>query len=245
MGENEPTLAERARTLMHIGGSSSLATISQKHEGYPFASIMPYAIDDRGQPVFLISRMAMHTKNLRAEPRATLLVAEQSESPLGAARISVMGDVVEADSLAGASLAQNYLKRHPEAQQWVSFGDFSFYWMTIKDIYFVGGFGVMGWVDAEEYAAAEADPLAESAADIINHMNEDHRESMRLLIGHHLGIQASAARMTAIDRYGFNLMIQIDENVRGGRIGFPRDADSPEEVRRVLVEMVTAARSAG
>ncbi len=72
----EPTHAERARTLVHLGRTGSLATLSRKHPGWPFASVMPYAIDDFGRPLILISTMAMHTQNLVENPRASLLVAQ-------------------------------------------------------------------------------------------------------------------------------------------------------------------------
>ena len=69
----EPTYAERARTLIHLGRVGALSTLSRKHSGWPFGSVMPYALDDSGRPLFLISAMAMHTQNLQAEPRASLL----------------------------------------------------------------------------------------------------------------------------------------------------------------------------
>lgn len=238
----EPTLAERARTLMHVGGASSLSTMSVKHPGYPFGSVMPYAIDDTGNPIVLISQMAMHTKNLRAEPRATLLVAEQSGSPLGAARISVMGDFARVEGPHEESVAAAYLSAHPESRQWAGFGDFGFYRMTVKDVYLVGGFGVMGWVTAAQYAAAEPDPLAESARDIIDHMNEDHVDSMVLLIRSNLGIEADEARMTAVDRYGFNVRMKVASKSQGGRIGFTEVANSPMEVRKILAAMVSDAK---
>ncbi len=156
----EQTLAERARTLMSVGGASSLSTMSVKHPGYPFGSVMPYVVDDSGSPIVLISQMATHTKNLRANPRATLLVAGQSGSSLGAARISVMGDIVRVEASDEEGVAALYLNAYPEARQWVGFGDFGFYRMTVIDVYLVKGFGVMGWVAASDYAAAEPSPLA-------------------------------------------------------------------------------------
>lgn len=151
----EPTLAQRARALMHAGGASSLSTISVKHPGYPFGSVMPYVADKTGNPIVLISAMATHTKNLRADPRATLLVTEQSEASLSAARVSVIGDFARVEDAEKQNVAEIYLAAHPESRQWVSFGDFGFYRMTVKDVYLVGGFGVMGWVTAEDYSAAE------------------------------------------------------------------------------------------
>ncbi len=241
--DSKPTLAERARTLMELGGASSLATMSQKHPTYPFASVMPYGLDPTGNPTFLISRMAMHTKNITTTPRATLLVAEQNGSPLGSARISLIGDVAVVDESEKQKIAATYLQRHPKAQQWANFGDFSFYRLVVKDIYFVGGFGVMGWITAGDYAGAMADPLVHASFDIISHMNEDHVESMVLLAKHHMQLDASDAKMTNVDRYGFTMMLKTAEGIRGSRIVFPQAADTPNDVRKVLVEMVKSARA--
>src|SRR5256712_10321992 len=96
----EPTFAERARTLVHLGRDGTLATLSRRHPGHPFASVMPYALDGAGRPLFLISSMAMHTQNLQADPRASLLVAQpglgpelqESVDPLARARLTLMGE---------------------------------------------------------------------------------------------------------------------------------------------------------
>src|SRR3989454_12755212 len=96
----EPTFAERARTLAYLGRTGTLATLSRRHPGHPFASVMPYALDDAGRPAVLISSMAMHTQNLQADPRASLLVTppglgpqrEESDDPLARARLTLMGD---------------------------------------------------------------------------------------------------------------------------------------------------------
>src|SRR5438034_8892560 len=83
----EPTYAERARTLIHLGRVGSLSTLSRKHPGWPFGSVMPYALDVTGRPIFLISSMAMHTQNLLNDPKASLLVTEsEAHDPLGASR---------------------------------------------------------------------------------------------------------------------------------------------------------------
>ena len=102
-GVPQPSLAERARTLVAQGGTSTLSTLSRKHPGYPFGSLMPYGIDEDGSPLFLISSMAMHTRNLEQNPRCTLLIVQAAVEgeALGAGRISIMGDarvVVETDS---------------------------------------------------------------------------------------------------------------------------------------------------
>jgi len=91
----EPSFAEQARTLMHVGRTGSLSTLSRKQPGFPFGSLMPYALDGQGRPLFLISTMAMHTQNLQADPRASLFVTEPDASgdPLGASRVTLIGTV--------------------------------------------------------------------------------------------------------------------------------------------------------
>src|SRR2546423_9396377 len=89
----EPAFAERARTLMYLGRIGSLSTLSRKQPGFPFGSVMPYGLDDHGRPIFLISTMAMHTQNLHADPRASLLVTQNDGDgdPLGASRVTLIG----------------------------------------------------------------------------------------------------------------------------------------------------------
>jgi hypothetical protein len=122
----EPTFAERARTLVHQGRTGTLATVSRKHPGHPFASIMPYALDPEGRPIFLISTMAMHTQNLQADPRASLLVTQpgMTGDPLAAGRVTLMGDAkpLAGDDAMAARAA--YLERHEKAAYWADFGDF-------------------------------------------------------------------------------------------------------------------------
>src|SRR5271170_5182166 len=92
----EPHFAERARTLMYLGRTGSLSTLSRKQPGFPFGSVMPYGLDERGRPIFLISTMAMHTQNLQADSRASLLVTQSGagDDPLGASRVTLIGNVL-------------------------------------------------------------------------------------------------------------------------------------------------------
>jgi len=92
----EPPFAERARTLVYLGRIGSLSTRSRKQPGFPFGSVMPYGLDERGRPIFLISTMAMHTHNLQADSRASLLVTQPDAGgdPLGASRVTLIGNVL-------------------------------------------------------------------------------------------------------------------------------------------------------
>ena len=241
----EPSFAERARTLMHIGRIGSLSTLSRKQPGFPFGSVMPYALDAGGRPIFLISTMAMHTQNLQADPRASLLVTQPDASgdPLGASRVTLIGDVLKIPEAEIAEARKTYLERYANSKYWVDFEDFSFYRMNVLDVYYVGGFGVMGWVQASDYVQARPDPLADSAGAILEHMNADHNDALVLLARVLAGLEAEEASMTAVDRLGFHLRLKTKEGMKGTRIAFLREVTNPSEARKVLVEMVQQARS--
>jgi hypothetical protein len=233
---------------MYVGRIGTLSTQSRKQPGFPFGSVMPYAPDPRGRPVFLISNMAMHTQNLKADTRASLLVTQASgdDDPLGAARITLVGEALPVPEAETGAVRELYLSRHQNARYWVDFDDFGFYRMQLADVYFIGGFGVMGWVTADEYISSEPDPLADSSAGILRHMNEDHAEALVLLAraAGETGAEAAiaSASMTAVDRLGFQLRLRSGDRVHGARIAFPREVRNNAEVRAVLVEMVRTAR---
>jgi len=240
----EPTFAERARTLMYLGRIGSLSTLSQKQPGFPFGSVMPYGLDERGRPIFLISTMAMHTKNLQANSRSSLLVAQPDASgdPLGASRVTVMGEVLPMPELDVAEARQLYLARYDNSRYWVDFEDFSFYRMDVVDVYYVGGFGVMGWVPASAYDCAQPDPLADFTAEIILHMNADHKDALILLARVLAGMESQEAAITSVDRLGFHVRLKTQDGTRGARIAFLREVSNPVETREVLIEMVQRAR---
>ena len=110
------------------------------------------------------------------------------------------------------------------------------------DVYYVGGFGVMGWVAASEYYSAQPDPLADAAADIIQHMNADHGDALVLLARVFAGIETQEVSMTSVDRLGFHVRGKTQDGTRGARIAFLREVTNPSEARKVLVEMVGQAR---
>jgi heme iron utilization protein len=240
----EPTYAERARTLMHLGRIGSLSTLSRKQQGFPFGSVMPYGLDERGRPIFLVSTMAMHTQNVEADARASLLVTQPDAmgDPLGAARVTLIGNVVPVPEAEVAEARKLYLERYANSKYWVDFEDFSFYRMEVVDVYYVGGFGVMGWVPAPDYDRGEPDPLADTAAGIVKHMNADHADSLVLLARVFAGIESEEAAMTSVDRLGFQVRLKTKDGMRGARIAFFREARTPTEARTVLVEMVAQAR---
>jgi putative heme iron utilization protein len=237
----EPSLAERARTLAWLGRIGSLSTHSRKFPGFPFGSMMPYAADERGAPVFFISSMAMHTQNLREDARASLLITQPDAAgdPLGAARVTLLGAVGE---VAPDGVRELYLSRYAHAKAWQDYTDFAYFRLDVAGVYFIGGFGVMGWVSAEDYAAASPDPLADAGPGIIRHMNADHADALVLIARHFGGETAETASMTSVDRLGFHVRLKAGDRVYGRRVNFPREVTTGDDARKVFVEMVRAAR---
>src|ERR1700758_5256199 len=241
----EPTFAERAHTLVYLGRMGSLSTLSRKQPGFPFGSVMPYGVDDHGRPIFLISTMAMHTQNLQADAHASLLVTQHDTEgdPLGASRVTLLGNVLPVPKPELAEARKLYLERHANSKYWVDFEDFSFYRMDVVDVYYVGGFGVMGWVSDSDYEHAQPDPLADATGEIIQHMNADHKDALILLARVFARIESQEATMIAVDRLGFHARLKTEGGMRGVRIAFLREVSNPAETRKVLVEMVQRARS--
>jgi heme iron utilization protein len=241
----EPSLAERARTLVSLARIGSLSTLSRKVPGHPFGSVMPYAADAAGRPIFFISSMAMHTQNLQQDPRASLLIAqpESEGDSLGAARVTLIGT---AAPVSPDEVRDLYLSRYENAKYWQSYTDFSYRRLELSAIYFIGGFGVMGWVSADSYREARPDPLAESGPGILAHMNADHADALLLIARKFVSEAASEATseatMTAVDRLGFHLRLKTGDRIHGRRIAFLREVATPEAARAVLIEMVRQSR---
>jgi len=240
----EPSYAERARTLVHLARSGMLSTLSRRHTGHPFGSVMPYAPDERGAPLLLISTMAMHTQNLEADARASLLATQPgwAEDPLAGGRVTLMGRAARVPDGQRQAAREAYLARHPNAAFWVDFEDFAFWRLEVADVYFVGGFAAMDWVTGEAYAAARPDPLADTAEGILDHMNRDHADALLTLSRVHADPAAEESTMLSVDRLGFRVRMRSGERLHAARISFPREVTTAEECRATLIEMIRAAR---
>lgn len=186
----------------------------------------------------------MHTQNLRHDARASLLITppDSSGDALGAARVTLVGTTAEVPA---AEVRDLYLSRYENARYWQEYSDFAYHRLEVSNVYFIGGFGVMGWVSAKEYAGARPDPLSEIAQEILRHMNADHGEAL-LVIARRLGDEAATeASLTAVDRLGFHLRLKTGDRVHGRRIAFPREVRNRDEARAIFIEMVREGRTFG
>ena len=243
-----PNHAERCRTLVAGSRSATLCTIARDPAGFPYGSLVTIAFDERGRPLLLISELAEHTQNLADCANASLLLAEPMDrhrTPLALGRITLLGTCAKVPAEERDAVRTAFLAAQPDASYYVDFKDFSFYRLEPLALRYVGGFGRMSWVTAADYMAAEPDPLTASAAGILSHMNEDHGEAM-VAYARALAFmpEATAASMTAVDRYGFELAVTTPAGPRATRLAFDHEVTHPDEVRRAMVAMVKTARAA-
>jgi putative heme iron utilization protein len=244
----EPSHAERCRTIVAGQTRGALSTIATDPEGYPYGSVASYALDEDGNPLLFVSTMAEHTQNARRDPRASLLVAEpvaDSTDPLAGGRVTLIGELRALDPGDRGLARDRYLAANPAAEYYIDFADFGFHRLTVRSVRYVGGYGRMSWVGAREYAAAEPDPLADAATGVIAHMNADHADAQVLFCRHFAGRPATtSASMSAVDRYGFEMIAVSDSGRTAVRLEFPGECLTGDDVRRAMVAMVQEARAA-
>ncbi len=240
-----PSHAERVRTMLSGLGTGTLSTIALDPAGYPYGTFVTYAMDG-ARPVFLISRIAEHTKNLAADPRASLLVHETGKAdPLANGRVTLVGRMERLARPDASSARAAFLAAHPYVESFIDYGDFDLHALEVEAVRYIGGYGRMSWVSAEAYRDATPDPTAKAATGILTHMNEDHADALVLYCrAFSKAKDAERAEMTAIDRYGFEMTAYGPFGRGPVRLPFDPPIASADEARERLVALVRIARGA-
>jgi len=238
-----PSHAEDARTLTEKMDVATLCTISEKSEGHPYGSFVTYAMHENS-PIFLLSQLAEHTKNLNSNSKASLLIAETgSGNPLALSRVTLVGECLEVSKEERDSVKNSFLEAHESASVYADWEDFAFFRLDVQSVRYIGGFGRMSWVNQSKWSSAEPDPLFDNSNDIVTHMNEDHADALLLYCKTmSKATDASDAIMTHIDRYGFEMMATVDSEKKPIRLAFESDVTDSDEARIELVRMVKKAR---
>lgn len=239
-----PTHAERVRTLVAGCATATLSTLSTDPAGYPYGTFVTFAMAGIS-PVLLISRIAEHTKNLVADERASLLLHETGKAdPLANARVTLLGRFRRLAREDADEARAAFLAAHPYATGFVDYDDFSFYALGVEHVRYIGGYGRMSWVSAEDFAAATVDPIAPSVEGIVRHMNEDHADALLLYCrAFSRATDAERATMTTIDRYGFEMTAYGPFGQGRVRLGFEQPIKDGTEARKALVALVGNARA--
>jgi putative heme iron utilization protein len=233
----DPKLA--AKKLMREARSAALATL-MADSGDPYCSLVNVASTSDGSPLLLISRLALHTKNILADARVSLMLDERKEGdPLQGARVMLMG---RAAVTTDPEARRRYLARQPEAGMFAGFGDFAFYKITLAHAHLVAGFGRIVDLEPKDLLTdlADADSMVAAEAEVIEHMNRDHGDAVRLYATRLLGAQEADWQVVGCDPDGLEL-----QNGRVAlRLPFPQRVRSPGVLRQVLKQMAEEARSA-
>ena len=228
-----------AKTLLREGRSGALATL-MAGSGDPYCSLVNVAATAAGAPILLISRLAVHTKNILADARVSLMLDERKPGdPLEGARVMLLGTAAATDD---AQARRRYLAAHPDAEMYAGFRDFAFYEMTLKGAHLVAGFGRIVDLKAADLLTdtTGAEALLATEPEVIAHMNGDHAEACRLYAVKLLGAPDGAWRCVGCDPEGLDL--QLDRTAR--RLPFPQRVASPGVLRQVLKQLAAQARAA-
>jgi heme iron utilization protein len=239
------TAADAARTLVDGTTTGTLSTVARDPAGYPFGSVVSYAVDAPGDPLFVISQLAEHTGNLGADPRASLLVTEDHRpgvDPLAVGRVTLIGDAAPVPEVEQDAAVAIVAARIPAVAGYAGYGDFQCFRMRVRAIRWVGGFGEMDWVAADAYRGAVVDPVLPHRHGIAAHMNDDHADAGVLLCEHALGAPVASATFRHADRFGCEYIARTGDDLASVRLAFSAPARSNEDVRRLVVELVQAAR---
>jgi heme oxygenase (biliverdin-IX-beta and delta-forming) len=232
-----------ARSLLRRSRQGALATL-MTGSGDPYCSLVNVASFADGSPILLISRLAIHTKNILDDSRVSLMLDERAAGdPLEGARIMLAGKAEEARGDDVAVLRRRYLNVHPSAEAFVDFKDFSFFRIRPAGLHLVAGFGRIIDLKPGQFMTdiSDAAALLEAEQGAVEHMNADHREAMNLYATKLLGAEAADWRCTGCDPDGIDM--QAGPNAL--RLDFPERVTSAAELRKMLVRLAAEARAKG
>lgn len=236
------SIAHTARALLRMGATASLATLAAEEGAWPYVSLITAAADQDATPILLLSDLAVHSKNIAADSRVSLLFGEGGEGDvLARARVTVLG---HAEKTAEPRHRARFLAKHPEAEDYAGFKDFHFYQVAVTKAHLVAGFGRIHWIDgAALIYRGECAALADAEAGIVEHMNADHGDAIRLYAERLLGLpaapQADPWRMSGIDPEGLDLAA----GMMSARLSFERAIGDATEARAELVRLAQEART--
>jgi putative heme iron utilization protein len=229
------------KSLLRRSRQGALATL-MAGSGDPYCSLVNLASHPDGSPILLISRLAVHTKNILADSRVSLMLDERAPGdPLEGARIMLSGRAEQGGEAELDLLRRRYLSAHPSAEDFVSFKDFSFFRICPTGTHLVAGFGRIVDLKPERFLTdlSGADDLLAAEAGAVEHMNADHRDTMSLYATKLLDAAEGDWRCTGCDPEGIDM--QSGQAVL--RLEFPERVSNGNELRKMLVKLAGEARA--
>ena len=239
-------LASEALQFLRSTQRGILSTHSTKFDGYPFGSVAPFVLNHNCQPIVLISTIAEHTKNIIANPKVSLLVFAGEEDLQANARLTLLGNAVKIDK-EDANLRARYLRYLPQAAGYFDMHDFSFYRIEITQMRYIAGFGKMGWLSGDDIAFSATEngnQLSGIESSMIEHMNQDHADSLSAYCKHFHNIDTSHATILGIDCAGFDVRAESNTETPSKilRFNFEQAIHDAQSARQAFVSMSKAAK---
>ncbi|WP_316195737.1 HugZ family protein [Bradyrhizobium sp. SZCCHNRI3052] len=229
------------QSLLRRSRQGALATL-MVGSGDPYCSLVNVATASDGAPIILISRLAVHTRNVLADSRVSLMLDERAPGdPLEGTRIMLSGKAEQATDDNREMMRRRYLNAHPSAADYADFADFSFFVIRPSGAHLVAGFGRIVDLKPEQFLTdiSDADELILAEQGAVDHMNEDHREALALYATKLLGAEAAEWRCSGCDPEGLDLMA----DGKTLRLGFPERVTTPGALRKMLVRLADEARA--
>ncbi|KAH7280328.1 hypothetical protein KP509_37G061700 [Ceratopteris richardii] len=221
-----PDPAVAVRNLLEHARFAHLSTImSRMHHrrrGYPYGSFVDFAPDAQGHPIFSLSPLAIHTRNILADPRCSLLVQNPGWTGLANARVTLFGDVHRLSDEQQEWAHHHFMAKHQQAasQQWRNFDYFRM--EVISDIYFIGGFGTVAWIDVNSYEQAEPDVIAKHGSEkILKDLNNTFSEHLRKALSSKFPVDD--ASFISIDSKGADVRVRQGAQYNVRRLSFCKE----------------------
>jgi heme iron utilization protein len=224
------------KDLLRTIRAGALAT-RDRDSGFPFASLVTVATDHDGSPLLLLSRLAAHTVNLEHDPRASILLSQGGKGdPLAHPRLTVLG---RAERRTEPRIHARFLARHPKAELYAGFADFSFWRLSVQGAHLNGGFARATSLTARELLTdvADAQNLIEAETETLGHLNRDP-EVLAICADVFAGAAPGPWVATGLDPEG----VDLAAGDRTARIRFPELVRNPDSVIRVVTDMARGAR---
>ncbi len=229
-------IAFEAKHLCRQQHSGVLSTHSVSVEGYPFGSVVPFFMTPQGNVIIYISEIALHTRNIKGNPKVSLTIFDGSEDDSQAnARVTILGDAHRIDD---AQIAEQYYRLFPRARGYLQTHDFHFYQIDTVRVRYIGGFGRIHWIDKAIWQQAKQEWHSQPEG-MLSHMNDDHQDAMVAILAAHHGIQPEHVVMQSVFPEGAHY--QVNEEIY--YVAFEAECESAMDVRKALVSLTNQARS--
>jgi putative heme iron utilization protein len=239
MTSSNDNLAESVKRFITFHRAATLSTISSSVKGYPFASLVPFDIQQQSEIIIFISLISEHYRNIQKDPRASIFVRDEfaHSNPQAHARATLLGQFKEIDS---KEIEERYWLRFPDAPEQKLAHNFLFYQMKVERVRWIGGFGQISWISGDDFAKAAFDEIAYIGEGICQHMNYSHQDSLSTLVekSHGESLDHRNLTMTRFSSVDMEIRFKDEHTEKRYKIDLPCKLESQTHAREVIISML-------